>query len=52
MLYAIRQLIQSMVLEAERIHKILHFLKVEYFREVSAAALESDKLSLKYAVIQ
>lgn len=38
--------------EAERIQKILYILKIEYFREISAAALESDNLSLKYAAIQ
>ena len=38
-----------MVSEAERINKVLHVFKVDYFREVSATALESDNLSLKYA---
>lgn len=50
--YVIGQLIQSMVSEAERIHKILRIFKVDYFRKASATALESDNLSLKYAATQ
>lgn len=43
---------QAWYTEAETMHKILYVFKVEYFSEVSAAALESDYLSLKHAAIQ
>lgn len=38
--------------EAETIHETLQVFKIEHFRQINAAALERDNLSLKHAAIQ